>query len=163
MGYVAILFVILLALGVPLAFTIGISSLAFFAVTQGISWITPVQKMVASTQSFPLLAVPFFILAGNLMNETGITKRLIKFANVLTGHLAGGLALVSCVLSTLMGGISGSACADAAMETRILGPAMLKRGYSKGYACAVNSISSLISFSTSAQSVTIVYHTFRFF
>ncbi len=145
MGYVAILFVVLLALGVPLAFTVGISSLMFFAVTPGISWITPIQKMVASTQSFPLLAVPFFILAGNLMNETGITKRLIKFANVLTGHLSGGLALVSCVLSSLMGGISGSACADAAMETRILGPAMLKRGYSKGYACAVNSISSLIT------------------
>lgn len=145
MGIVAILFIVLMLLGVPLAFTIGISSLAFFVVTHGISWIIPIQKMVASTQSFPLLAVPFFILAGNLMNETGITKRLVKFANVLTGHLAGGLALVSCVLSTLMGGISGSACADAAMETRILGPAMLKRGYTKGYACAVNSITSLIT------------------
>jgi len=142
---VAILFFVFLAFNVPLAFTIGIASLAFFLVTPDVSWIIPVQKMVASTQSFPLLAVPFFVLAGNLMNETGITKRLIKFATVLTGHLAGGLALVSCVLSTLMGGISGSACADAAMETRILGPAMLDRGYSKGYACSVNSITSLIT------------------
>lgn len=145
MGIVAILFVILLALNVPLAFTIGIASLSFFAFTPDISWIIPVQKMVASTQSFPLLAVPFFVLAGNLMNETGITRRLVKFSTVLTGHLAGGLALVSCVLSTFMGGISGSACADAAMETRILGPAMLERGYSKGYACSVNAISSLIT------------------
>ncbi len=145
MGLVAILFFVLLFLNIPLAFTIGVSSLAFFLVTPGISWITPVQKMVASTQSFPLLAVPFFILAGNLMNETGITRRLVKFSTVLTGHLNGGLALVSCVLSTLMGGISGSACADAAMETRILGPAMLDRGYTKGYACAVNSITSLIT------------------
>ena len=145
MGIVAILFVILLALNVPLAFTIGIASLSFFAFTPDISWIIPVQKMVASTQSFPLLAVPFFVLAGNLMNETGITRRLVKFSTVLTGHLAGGLALVSCVLSTFMGGISGSACADAAMETRILGPAMLERGYSKGYACSVNAMSSLIT------------------
>lgn len=145
MGIVALLFLFLLAMNVPLAFTIGISSLFFFASTPDISWIIPVQKMVSTTQSFPLLAVPFFVLAGNLMNETGITKRLVKFSTVLTGHLAGGLALVSCVLSTFMGGISGSACADAAMETRILGPAMLDRGYSKGYACAVNAMSSLIT------------------
>lgn len=145
MGIVGILFLFLLAFNVPLAFTIGISSLFFFAVTPDISWIIPVQKMVSTTQSFPLLAVPFFVLAGNLMNETGITKRLVKFSTVLTGHLAGGLALVSCVLSTFMGGISGSACADAAMETRILGPAMLDRGYTKGYACAVNAMSSLIT------------------
>lgn len=145
MGLVVILFFILLALGVPLAFTIGIASLGFFLTTDGVSWIIPVQKMVSSTQSFPLLAVPFFVLAGNLMNESGITKRLVKFSTVLTGHLAGGLALVSCILSSLMGGISGSACADAAMETRILGPDMLKRGYSKGYACSVNAMSSLIT------------------
>lgn len=145
MGIVAILFVIFLFLNIPLAFTIGISSLAFFALTDGITWVIPVQKMVSSTQSFPLLAVPFFVLAGNLMNETGITKRLVNFSNTLTGHLAGGLALVSCVLSTFMGGISGSACADAAMETRILGPAMLDRGYTKGYACAVNAMTSLIT------------------
>ena len=145
MGLVAILFFIFLFLNVPLAFTIGIASLAFFLVTPAMSWITPVQKMVASTQSFPLLAVPFFVLAGNLMNESGITRRLVKFSTVLTGHLSGGLALVSCVLSTLMGGISGSACADAAMETRILGPAMLDRGYTKGYSCVVNAVTSLIT------------------
>lgn len=145
MGMVGILFLVLIFLGVPLAFSIGISSLYFFFQHPEISWIVPVQKMMASTQSFPLLAVPFFVLAGNLMNETGITKRLVKFANVLTGHLAGGLALISCVLSTLMGGVSGSAAADAAMETRILGPDMLKKGYSKGYACSVNALSSLIT------------------
>ena len=145
MGLVAVLFVILLALNVPLAFTIGIASLGFFLITPDVSWIIPIQKMVSNTQSFPLLAVPFFVLAGNLMNETGITRRFIKFATALTGHMVGGLALVSCVLSTFMGGVSGSACADAAMETRILGPAMLDRGYAKGYACAVNSITSLIT------------------
>ncbi len=103
-----------------------------------------VQRMVASTQSFSLLAVPFFVLAGNLMNETGITKRLITFSNLLTGHLRGGLAQVSVVLSALMGGISGSATADAAMEARILGPDMEKKGYSKGFTAAILSMGGLI-------------------
>lgn len=145
MTIVVILFFIFLLLRVPLAFTIGISSLGFFLINDDISLIIPVQKMVSNTQSFPLLAVPFFVFAGNLMNATGITTRLVKFATILTGHLSGGLALVSCVLSALMGGVSGSACADAAMETRILGPDMLRKGYTKGYACAVNSLSSLIT------------------
>lgn len=145
MTAVAIVFIILLFLNVPLAFTIGISSLFFFFVTPSLSLTVPVQKMMASTQSFPLLAVPFFVLAGNLMNATGITTRLIKFSTVLTGHMRGGLAHVSCVLSTLMGGISGSACADAAMESRILGPAMDKRGYSKGYSASVIAMTSLIT------------------
>ena len=79
------------------------------------------------------------------MNNTGITKRLVKLSNVLTGHMYGNLGQVSCVLSTLMGGVSGSANADAAMESRILGPDMVKRGYSKGYAAAVNGITSLIT------------------
>ncbi|MDR2538033.1 MAG: TRAP transporter large permease subunit, partial [Bifidobacteriaceae bacterium] len=140
-----LLFLILLVLNIPLAYTIGIASLAFFLQNPDLSWVTPVQKMVAATQNFPLLAVPFFVLAGNLMNASGITKRLIRFSNVVVGHISGGLALISCILSTLMGGISGAAAADAAMETRILGPAMLKRGYTKGYASAVNAISALIT------------------
>ncbi|NLW48244.1 MAG: TRAP transporter large permease [Firmicutes bacterium] len=145
MEAVAIVFFVLLLLNVPLAFTIGISSLFFFFTTPDLSLTIPVQKMMASTQSFPLLAVPFFVLAGNLMNATGITSRLIKFSTVLTGHMRGGLAHVSCVLSTLMGGISGSACADAAMESRILGPAMDQKGYSKGYSASVIAMTSLIT------------------
>ncbi|ABR47495.1 TRAP dicarboxylate transporter, DctM subunit [Alkaliphilus metalliredigens QYMF] len=145
MELVGIFFVVLILLNVPIGFTIGISSLAFFFLNTNVSLITPVQSMVASTQSFPLLAVPFFVLAGNLMNATGITSRLIKFSTVLTGHMRGGLAQVSVVLSTLMGGISGSAVADAAMEARILGPEMAKRGYPKGYAAAVIALPSLIT------------------
>lgn len=145
MSTVALVFLILLLLNVPLAFCIGVSSLFFFIVTPDIAWITPVQKMVASTQSFPLLAVPFFVLAGNLMNASGITRRLIAFSTILSGHLHGGLAQVSIVLSTLMGGISGSACADAAMEARVLGPDMGRRGYSKGFTAAVLAMGSLIT------------------
>jgi len=103
-----------------------------------------VQKSISTTQSFTMLAIPLFILAGNLMNATGITKRLMNVANVLCGHMYGSVGQVSCVLSTLMGGVSGSAVADAAMECRILGPEMLRLGYSRGWSAAVNGLSGLI-------------------
>lgn len=144
MIYVAVSFVILLAIGMPVAFTVGISSLFYF-ITEHVPVQIVVQRMVSSTQSFSLLAVPFFVLAGNLMNETGITKRLIKFSTVLTGHMYGGLAQVSVVLSALMGGISGSATADAAMESRILGPDMDKRGFSRGFTAAILAMGGLIT------------------
>ena len=145
MGIVIIVFLVLLFLGMPVAFAIGISGSLFFLVTPDLPFAIVVQKVVASTQSFTLLAIPLFVFAGNLMNKTGITKRLVTLSNVLTGNMYGNLAQVSCVLSTLMGGISGSANADAAMESRILGPAMTERGYKKGYSAAVNGITSLIT------------------
>ena len=143
MIYLIISFIVFLALGMPVAFAVGISSIFYF-MSDGLPLQIVIQRMVSSTQSFSLLAVPFFVLAGNLMNETGITRRLIKFANQITGYMRGGLAQVSLVLSLLMGGISGSATADAAMESRILGPAMKKKGYSKGFTAAVLSMGGLI-------------------
>ncbi|MGP4040187.1 TRAP transporter large permease [Gracilibacillus sp. D59] len=142
---VAVIFFVLLFLNMPVAFAIGVASLAYFLIDPNLPVEITAQRMVAGTQSFPLLAVPFFILAGNLMNSSGITKRLIRFANALTGHLMGSLAHVSIVLSTIMGGISGSANADAAMQSRILGPQMIKRGYSGGYSVGVIALSSLIT------------------
>ncbi|MCD8349527.1 MAG: TRAP transporter large permease [Planctomycetaceae bacterium] len=144
MGIVAILFIILLVAGMPLAFAIGIASVPFFII-DGTPLQVVIQKMISSTQSFPLLAVPFFVFAGNLMNETGITSRMIHFAKLLTGHMRGGLAQVSLVLSALMGGVSGSATADAAMECRILGPDMIRQGYSKGFIAAVLAMGGLIT------------------
>ncbi|MDO5405822.1 MAG: TRAP transporter large permease [Eubacteriales bacterium] len=144
MIFLGITFVVLLAIGMPVAFTVGLSALAYF-VTEQVPVQIVVQKMVSSTQSFSLLAVPFFVLAGNLMNETGITSRLIKFATLVTGHMRGGLAQVSVVLSCLMGGISGSATADAAMESRILGPDMEKRGFSRGFTAAILAMGGLIT------------------
>lgn len=139
-----IVFVVFLAIGMPVAFAVGISALAFF-VTKNVPMQIVVQRMISSTQSFALLAVPFFVLAGNLMNETGITNRLIRFCNLTTGHMRGGLAQVSVLLSCLMGGISGSATADAAMECRILGPDMSKKGYSKGFTAAILAMGGLIT------------------
>lgn len=142
---VLIIFLILLAFGMPVAFAIGVSGVTFFLMTPEIPFSIVVQRVITSTQSFTLLAIPLFIFAGNLMNNTGITKKLIKLSDVLTGHMYGNIAQISVVLSTLMGGVSGSSTADAAMETRILGPEMLKKGYSRGYSAAVNGWTSLIT------------------
>ncbi len=144
MGIATIVFAVFLLLGMPVAFAIGISGLTFFIFSDGLPFTIVVQKVLATTQSFTMLAIPLFIFAGNLMNNTGITKRLMKLADVLTGHMHGNIAQVSCVLSTLMGGVSGSANADAAMESRILGPEMTRRGYSRGWSAAINGLSSLI-------------------
>lgn len=140
-----ITFVVLLVIGMPVAFVIGLAGVAFFASAPEIPFSIAVQRIVAQTQSYTFLAVPFFIFAGNLMNESGITKRILDFASMLTRRMYGGLVQVSVVMSTMMGGISGSATADAAMETRMLGPSMLERGYSKGYITAVNCLTGLIT------------------
>ena len=142
---VLILFLVLMCLNVPIAFAIGVSSALFFVTTPGLSLKVAVNTIATASQTFSLLAVPFFVLAGNLMNGTGITKRMVRFATVCTGHLRGGLGHVNILLSTLMGGVSGSAAADAAMESRVLGTAMIKRGYSRGYTSAVTAMSSLIT------------------
>lgn len=142
---VVILFIAFLALGMPVAFAIGISGAAFFLQHPELPLTMLVQLPISQTQNFAMLAVPLFIFAGNLMNASGITDRLIKLSSVLTGHMRGGLAQVSVVLSALMGGVSGSAIADAAMEARILGPDMIKRGFSRGYTANVISWTALIT------------------
>jgi tripartite ATP-independent transporter DctM subunit len=139
------LFAVLLLIGMPIAFVIGISGVGFFLVEHTVPWSVLVQRVVAQTQSFTFLAVPFFIFAGNLMNETGITKNLLSLARLLTRKMYGGVAQVNVVLSTLMGGVSGSAVADASMEIRVLGPEMDKQGYPKGYTATVTCLSGLIT------------------
>ncbi|MCG6857454.1 MAG: TRAP transporter large permease [Salaquimonas sp.] len=138
-------FLILLVTGAPIAFAIGLAGFVFFVNSDVMPLTIGVQKIASVSQSFPLLAVPFFVFAGHLMNESGITDRLFKFANVTVSWMAGGLAQVSIILSTLMGGVSGSAVADAAMEARVLGPQMIRQGYSKGYTSSVIALSSLIT------------------
>lgn len=142
---IASLFGVFLIIGMPVAFALALASIPVFVVSGAMPPTVVIQKMVTATQSFPLLAVPFFILAGNLMNVTGITYRLVKFARLLTGWMAGGLAQVSIVLSFMMGGISGSAVADASMEARLLGPSMIKQGYSKASTAAVLAFGSVIT------------------
>ncbi|WP_108398046.1 TRAP transporter large permease [Devosia submarina] len=145
MALIGIVFVILMVIGMPVAFATGISGFIFFMTTQGMPMSIGVQKIASMSQSFPLLAVPFFVLAGHLMNESGITARLLKVALISVGWMSGGLAQVAIVLSTLMGGVSGSAVADAAMEARILGPTMVAKGYGKGFSAAAIAVGSLIT------------------
>jgi tripartite ATP-independent transporter DctM subunit len=129
----------------PVAFAIGISGFIFFLQQSSLPFTMPSQLILAETQNFALLAIPMFIFAGNLLNNTGITSRLMKLSAVLAGHMYGGLAQTSVVLSTLMGGVSGSAIADASMQSRILGPEMVRKGYSPGYAAGVNGFTALIT------------------
>jgi tripartite ATP-independent transporter DctM subunit len=142
---IGVLFAIFLVINLPVAFALALASSPAFLFGDYMPISVAIERMYGVTQSFPLLAVPFFILGGNLMNTTGITERLLRFARLLTGWMAGGLAQVAVVLSMLMGGICGSAVADAAMEARLLGPAMLKRGYSKGYTACAIAFSSVIT------------------
>jgi tripartite ATP-independent transporter DctM subunit len=142
---VGLLFAVLLVINLPVAFALALAAAPAFVFGDYMPISVAIERMYGVTQSFPLLAVPFFILGGNLMNTAGITERLLRFARLLTGWMAGGLAQVAVVLSMLMGGICGSAVADAAMEARLLGPAMQKRGYSKGYAACVIAFSSVIT------------------
>lgn len=103
------------------------------------------QRLMASTETTSLLAIPFFVSAGVIMNYSGISDRLMTLADALVGHLTGGLAQVNVLLSVLMGGISGSAAADAGMECKILVPEMKKRGYDEDFSAAVTIASSLIT------------------
>ena len=142
---VLIAFTVLMLMGMPIAFAIGISGTLFFLQHPELPFTIPIQLTVTETQNFALLAVPLFILAGNFMNNSGITPNLLKLASVLTGRMQGGLAQTSIALSTLMSGVTGSSIADAAMNARILGHQMLQRGFSKGYAAGVLSFGSLMA------------------
>ena len=104
-----------------------------------------VQRVIAVTEGTSYLAIPFFITAGAIMNYAGISSRLLDLADGLVGHLTGGLGHVNVLLSVMMGGISGSAAADAAMEAKILVPEMKKRGYDENFCAAVTIASSLIT------------------
>ena len=145
MLWVLVSFTVLLLMGMPIAFAIGIAGCVFFLQHPELPSTIPIQLAITETQNFALLAIPLFILAGNLMNNAGITHNLLRLATVLTGRLQGGLAQTSVALSTLMSGVTGSSIADAAMNTRLLGFEMLKRGFSKGYAAGVLSYGSLLA------------------
>jgi len=136
-------FLVLVAIGMPVAFAIGISGFLFF-LTQELMLTIPVQVTLTQTQNFAMLAIPLFIFAGNALNETGLTSRLMSFASALTGHLRAGLAHVGVVTSFMMGGVTSSAIGDATMFSRILGPGMMARKYIPGFAAGVIGCSAII-------------------
>lgn len=140
-GILLFLFII----GTPVAFCIFCSTLSYFLLHSNLPMIMLVQRLGGGLESVTLLAIPFFIMAGVFMNHSGISSRLLKFCEVLTGHMNGGLAQVNVALSTLMGGLSGSNIADAAMNSKLLVPQMVARGYSASFSAAVTAAGSLIT------------------
>jgi tripartite ATP-independent transporter DctM subunit len=127
---------VLFGIGMPVAFAMGLTSL-FFILGSGVPWVMIPMRMLSGVDSFVLMAVPFFLLAGSLMNTGGITQRLVEFSNSLVGHLRGGITHVTVVANMIMAGMSGSATADAAGTGSFLIPAMEKGGYPSDYAAAV--------------------------
>ncbi|MEO1021003.1 MAG: TRAP transporter large permease [Bacteroidota bacterium] len=154
-----IIFVILLLLRVPIAFSIGISTLATILVSvESLAALTTVaQRMTTGLDSFTLLAIPFFILAGQIMNRGGIAQRLINLAKVLVGMLPGGLAYVNIISAMLFGAISGSAVAAASAIGGVMTPQMDKEGYDREYSAAVNITSSTMGLLIPPSNVLIVY------
>lgn len=132
-----------LIIGMPVAITLGVSSVAYL-LYQGIPLVVIPQKMYAGMDSFVLLCIPGFILAGNLMNGGGITGRIIRFAQALVGWIRGGLAQTNVASSMLFGGISGTAVADAASIGGMMIPGMKKAGYPADFSAAVTAASSTV-------------------
>ncbi|MCX2678403.1 TRAP transporter large permease [Galbibacter sp. EGI 63066] len=152
-------FICLLAIGTPVAWSIAISSLLTMLVSISTmpALTTVSQRMATGLDSFALLAIPFFILSGQLMNKGGIAHRLIAFAKTLVGSLPGGLALINVIAAMMMGAIAGSAMASASAMGSILGPEMEKEGYSKEFGVAVNITSATTGLIIPPSNVLIVY------
>src|SRR5690554_3398564 len=152
-------FLLLLIIGVPVAFSLGISGILTMLVS--IDFIPAVatfsQRMATGLNSFALLAIPFFILAGNIMNSGGIAIRLIDFARVLVGGIPGGVAIVNVVANMLFGAISGSAGASASAIGSIMQPQMKKEGYEDNFSVAINVTSATTGLSIPPSNILIVY------
>jgi len=130
-------FIILTALGMPISFAVGVSTVFATLLLPGVDNATIVQRMLTAINTFPLLAVIFFVFAGTLMARGGIARRLVLMAEVLVGWLPGSLAQIVCVASMFFGGVTGSAVAEVSSIGAMMIPAMEKDGYSKRFATAI--------------------------
>ncbi len=136
-------FFLMMAIGIPIAYSLGITGITYMMMN-GITLQMAIQRFFSNTQSFSFLAVPFFILAGNLMVESGVAMKIIRFADVLVRQLPGGLGCVSVVTSMILAGVSGSSVADAASVGSILIPEMNRKGYDESFSVAINATSSTV-------------------
>lgn len=152
-------FLILLILGVPIAFSIGISASIVLAmeINNGIALATIAQRLITGLDSFSLLAIPFFILAGQIMNKGGIASRLIYFARIFVGIIPGGLLYVNIIANMLFGAISGSAVAATSAIGGFMLPKMKKQGYPEDLSAAVNIASSTIGLVIPPSNILIIY------
>ncbi|HDK27327.1 MAG TPA: TRAP transporter large permease [Candidatus Atribacteria bacterium] len=140
---IIVTFIFTMLSGTPIVFVIGLASLIYMLIS-GLPLELIPQRMFVGVDQFVLMAVPFFMLAGNIMNYGGLTKRLIKFCNVIIGNVRGGLAYVNIFASMIFAGITGSATADTSSIGSILIPAMKEEGYSADFSAAVTAASSTI-------------------
>jgi len=136
--------VLMLLIGVPTAYALAASAIAVIWL-EGIPLTIAVQRMTSGLQSFPLLAIPLFILAGTLMNSSGISERLFALTGALVGHIRGGMAYVNVLTNVFMSGISGSSLADCAATTRVFVPQMVKHGFDKGFSVALTASSAVLA------------------
>lgn len=140
---VLVFFILCLFFGMPIVFALGVPG-ALYILLSGIPPNMIPAKLIAGVDVFVLLAIPMFIVAGNLMNEAGISKRLVRFSIALVGSMPGGLAMVNVVASMFFSGVTGAASADTAAMGSILIPAMKKQGYEDGFTAAITAVSSTI-------------------
>lgn len=134
----------MLFIKVPVYISVMAASMIYFLINPKTNSVIFAQQVLAGSQSLPLLAIPFFVMAGVFMNYTGVTRRIMDMCAVLTARMHGGLAQVNCLLSTLMGGLSGSSLADAAMEAKMLVPSMRAHGYSNAFASVITAASGMV-------------------
>lgn len=139
-----VLFTVLLVVGVPIAFAMGLSAVAILILFSDVPLLVLPQRFFSSLDSFPLMAIPLFILAGNLMNVSGITQAIVRFAAALIGHVRGGLGQVNILTSLLFSGISGSAAADVAAVGSMLLPAMRREGYKPEWSVVITAASAIL-------------------
>ncbi len=156
-GIALVALFVLFCLGTPVAFALFASSLAYFLVGADQPMVTLIQRLAGGLESISLLAIPFFIMAGVFMNHSGITERLLTLAELMTRRLHGGLAQANVLLSTFMGGLSGSNIADAAMNAKLLVPSMTASGYPKPFSAAITAASSLVTSTIPPGIALIVY------
>ncbi|NWO12003.1 TRAP transporter large permease subunit [Chromohalobacter salexigens] len=141
---IVLLLFTLILLGMPIALAMmGVSVVSIIALDIPMNVLA--QRVSSGVQSFPLLAIPLFMLAGGIMNKSGISERLFDFCRSLVGHLRGGLAHVNVLSSVLMAGISGSSLADCAATTRVMVPQMEKHGYDRGFSVVLTTSSATLS------------------
>lgn len=148
---------LLFLLGTPIAFSLFISTFLYFMIGSEQPIMLVIQRLSGGLESISLLAIPFFIMAGVFMNHSGITARLLRLAELMTRRFHGGLAQANVLLSTFMGGLSGSNIADAAMNSKLLVPSMTEKGYPKPFSSAITAASSLVTSTIPPGIALIVY------
>ncbi|HYH22915.1 MAG TPA: TRAP transporter large permease [Azospirillum sp.] len=155
---VGVLFVLLLSFGLPIGYVLGIAGIAGLVQVGGVDMLAMApQRFFAGLDLFTFLAMPFFILAGEIMNRAGITQRLVNFADSLVGFLRGGMAQSNMVASVLFAGISGAAVAEAAAFGNTMVPAMVRAGYPRPFSCAVVVAGSIIGPTIPPSNLMVIY------